>query len=150
MDAQQIHDQAESAEKKVELGDTSGLREQLNGMSPADRLAAAREMEKINQDHRQVDDSLPRIDVCASIDESGTERLVAIDEREKRSWYNPSRWFGDTYDDPTMVYCPPFDENKKATDGSSQKQDLDMALQLLLFTLAPESDRAKIQAAGSQ
>lgn len=134
MDAQQIHDQAEAAVKKAEAGDSNALAEQLNSMSPADRLAVAKEVQELNKRDRQDDDSLPKIQIATDRDACGTERLLFIQESEKRAWYNPSRWFGDDYDPSTVMYNPPPDEKSSQclSEGRDKIKNQAEALNVLL------------------
>jgi len=106
MDENKVHDQAETAVKKAESGDKTGLTEQLNSMSPAERVAIAKEMVKINERDRQTNDSLPIIEISTDFDASGQQVLVDVKTREDREWYNPLGW-GDS---GTAVYEAWFDK----------------------------------------
>src|SRR5438477_6086678 len=118
MNQNEIQQQAEAAAQKAEHGDKSGLTAQLNNMTMADRVAVAREMVEINARHRDDDDSLPKVQISVTTDTGGAEHLQNVEERDRRGWYNPEKWFGSNYDGGTSVYSPPGSD---AGNGMAQQ-----------------------------
>jgi len=122
MDQRQIHEMAETAVKKVESGDRTGLYEELTSMGPADRLAVAKEMVQLNNRNRQTNDSLPIVEITTEIDASGQAVLVDVKAREHRGWYEPARWVDGEYDSGKAVYHSRF---AKKADGSTSLTAID-------------------------
>src|SRR5262249_6500982 len=122
MEQRQIHEMAESAVKKAESGDKTGLSEELGSMSPADRLAVAKEMVQLNNRNRQTNDSLPKVEITTEIDASGQAVLVDVKAREHRAWY--IRWVGDDYDSGKAVYHNRF---KRYPSGGTALPEYDPA-----------------------
>jgi len=115
---------AESAVKKAESGDKTGLSEELTSMSPADRLAVAKEMVQLNNRNRQTNDSLPKVEITTEDDASGQKVLVDVKARERRGWYYPARWVGDDYESGKVVYHSRF---QKYRNGATELTDYDPA-----------------------
>jgi hypothetical protein len=129
-----ITEKAEQLVTKAESGDKSGLTEELNNMTIEDRLAVAREMDRLNDDHRKSNPSLPDIELTTNSDAAGREHLqdIQANTRTERSYLNPARWFGDTHSSSRQdVYDPPKGELgngllQQAADGIlSRKAQMD-------------------------
>ena len=109
MDRQEVEQRAEDLVSRAESGDKDGLSQELNSMTMADRIAVAREMDRLNEEHRAVNPNLPDIEIATTTDSGGEEHLSDIALREDRAWYNPARWFGDSRSSQD-VYDPPASE----------------------------------------
>ena len=134
-----VKEEAEKAETKAEHGDITGLTKQLYGMRPDDRLATVKEMEKLNEQRRKSDDSLPKLEISTKTDAGGSEVLVDVNVREKRGWYNPTRLV-DTYDSGAAVYHSDF---ATLADGSTQQIEYDLTTgkRTIERTVNPSGDR---------
>lgn len=110
MDQRQIAKKAEDLVAKVEGGDRSSLSDELNKMTIEDRLAVVREMDRINEEHRQSNPSLPDIQFETNVDVAGRTHLqdIQVKTKHERAWYNPMRWIsGKEYYESTDVYDAP-------------------------------------------
>lgn len=108
MDRNQVEQKAKELVDLAEGGDKFALTLELNRMDPQDRLAVAREMDRLNEQRRSSDPDLPDIEITTSPSEfpGGPHELSDLQIKEERAWYNPLRWFGDKYAH-TDVYDPP-------------------------------------------
>jgi hypothetical protein len=105
MNSDQIHEKADSLVKNIEAGDRSSLQKELDGMSLKDRVAVAREMQKINEQDRQKDGALPVVEIAITKDAGGEEHIKHIGAgSDERHWFNPKKWFGDNLNNETYVY----------------------------------------------
>jgi hypothetical protein len=109
MNQREIEQRAEDLVGRAESGDKDGLSAELNSMTMEDRLAVAREMDRLNEERRASNPGLPDIEINVTTDTGGREHLADVNVLEERSWYNPARWFGDKFSRED-VYDPPGDE----------------------------------------
>lgn len=126
----EITEKAESLVQKAESGDKSGLSEELNSMTIEDRLAVAREMDRINAEHRKTNSDLPDIELTTNTDAGGREHLQDIQMKTEKAWYNPANLWTDGFNRKD-VYDPPKGELgngllQQAADGIlSRRNQLD-------------------------
>jgi len=119
-EAQESHEDkvarlTDMAEKK----DLGGLSAELNAMSPEDRLAMAKDMDKLNEQNRASNSSLPDIELTTRRDSKYDEQLDDLQVREDR-WgpdkytdvYNTSPFRGDEKD-MQVFKIPGLDEGTK-------------------------------------
>lgn len=114
MDKQEIENRADKLVSQVEKGETDGLEKELNSMNPADRLAVARAMDRINDQHRQANSSLPDLVLDVQKDKFGHEYLADIQTTEERSVLNPLRYLAGERSS-TDVYDQLFHERIQRT-----------------------------------
>src|SRR4030095_8405414 len=94
MDRNEVAQRAESGVGGAESGDKAGLSQELNSMTMADRLAVARDVDRLNEEHRAENPNLPDIEISTTTDSGGREHLSDINLGEERGWYKPARRFG--------------------------------------------------------
>lgn len=106
MERKEIETKAEDLVSRFEKGETDGLERELNAMSASDRLQVARAMDRINDEHRQANSSLPDLVLDVQTDKHGKEYLSDMQSSEERAWYNPLKYVdgerssSDVYDQP--------------------------------------------------
>ncbi|HEY9871280.1 MAG TPA: hypothetical protein V6D08_19120 [Candidatus Obscuribacterales bacterium] len=108
MDKREIDNKAEELVTKAEAGDKNALTGELNAMSIEDRIAVAREMDRLNAERRKSNADLPDIEVFITTDAGRRQHLSDIQIKSERAWYNPLRLF-DQFS-RTDVYDPPRSE----------------------------------------
>jgi len=109
MDRNEVEQKAEALVTRAESGDKDGLSQELNSMTMADRLAVAREMDRLNEEHRAANPNLPDIELSITKDTGEQLHLSDIELKQDRSWINPARWFGDRQSSQD-IYDPPAGE----------------------------------------
>src|SRR4030095_9628803 len=94
MDRNEVEQRAESLVGRAESGDKDGLSQELNSMTMADRLAVARDVDRLNEEHRAENPNLPDIEISTTTDSGGREHLSDINLGEERGWGNPAPGVG--------------------------------------------------------
>jgi hypothetical protein len=118
MNEKEIQRKAEDLVSQVEKGSNNSLSDELNNLSPQDRLAVAREMDKINFEHRLQNRNLP--DIQIGVGSSGHEASL-LDMRIRKAGKD------------TDIYNPKTETDKSLYKGASAYMCDDNVLQLWGF-----------------
>jgi hypothetical protein len=107
MDDREINEKADQLVTKAEKNEK--ITAELNNMDFRDRLQVVQRMQEINSEHRKTNSDLPQLEVTTTKDLNNEQHIADIQMKTERSYFNPKRWFGDSFA-KNDVYDPPHEE----------------------------------------